>query len=499
LQDKIPEHRASTIYLDSDRQACPGETSENPNCNVSPQNLAYVIYTSGSTGNPKGTLITHHNVVRLFKATEPWFGFSCSDVWTLFHSFAFDFSVWEIFGALLNGGRLVIVPYLVSRSPEAFHRLLVHERVTVLNQTPSAFRQLIQLECASEPLENLSLRMVILGGEALQPRTLEPWFERHGDQHPRLVNMYGITETTVHVTYRPLTSADVDRGCFIGKPITDLKVYILDRNLQRVPVGVAGEICVAGAGVARGYMNRDELTAARFVSDPFDSNSEARLYKSGDLARRLPDGELEYLGRLDHQVKIRGFRVELGEIEAALTRHPDIREAAVLYCEIEGGEKRLVAYLTIRQQSTPPLTGEIRRFLQRTLPDYMLPTTFVALAEFPLTSNGKIDRKSLPAPGSGSLDSTVCFVSPRNTIEKVLVQIWADVLKLEQISIVDNFFELGGHSLSAIQVASRIRATLRVDLPLRTLFEAFTIETLAEAILAVDPTLRSVGPSFDLF
>src|SRR6185295_17184550 len=285
-------------------------------------NAAYVIYTSGSTGRPKGVVVPQANVIRLFQATEPWFGFGPEDVWTLFHSSAFDFSVWEIWGALLHGGRLVVVPWAVSRTPAAFHALLAGERVTVLNQTPTAFAELQRVDAELARGGALSpLRLVIFGGEALVASRLAGWFARHGEKRPRLVNMYGITETTVHVTYRPLSAEDatgrVAQGSIIGAPIPDLGVHVLDAFGRLAPIGVPGELVVGGAGLARGYLGRPELTAERFVPDPFCAGPEpgARLYRSGDLGRFLPTGGLEYLGRIDHQVKIRGFRVEPGEIE----------------------------------------------------------------------------------------------------------------------------------------------------------------------------------------
>ncbi len=299
---------------------------------VTPQNLAYIIYTSGSTGTPKGVPVTHANVCRLFTATDRWFRFTRDDVWTLFHSIAFDFSVWELWGALLYGGRLVVVPYWVARSPQAFHELLCSERVTVLNQTPSAFRQLAAVDAAGDPAL-LGLRLVIFGGEALELQGLRTWLDRHGDANPRLVNMYGITETTVHVTYRPIARADLDlprQASPIGRPIPDLQLYALDANLEPVPPGAIGEAFVGGAGLARGYLGRPALTAERFVPDPWSGRPGSRLYRSGDLVRARPGGELEYVGRSDRQVKIRGFRIELGEIEAALARQPGIREVAVV-------------------------------------------------------------------------------------------------------------------------------------------------------------------------
>ena len=334
------------VVVNLDRDVSPAAPAENPRSEVSAASLAYVIYTSGSTGRPKGTLVSHGNAARLFRATDPWFGFGPSDVWTLFHSPAFDFSVWEIWGALLYGGRLVVVPYLVSRSPSEFRDLLIRERVTVLNQTPSAFRQLAQTMGDTGPGE-LALRWVIFGGEALDVSGLAPWFERYGDRSPCLINMYGITETTVHVTYRPLSREDCrpPARSVVGVPIPDLRGSVVDRWLQPVPDGAPGELLVGGAGLSRGYLGRPGLTAGRFVPDPFGSTPGARLYRSGDLVRRLPGGDLEYLGRIDQQVKIRGFRVELGEVEAALRQHPAVLEAAVLLREDSPGEKSFVAYV----------------------------------------------------------------------------------------------------------------------------------------------------------
>ncbi|WP_370640379.1 amino acid adenylation domain-containing protein, partial [Myxococcus sp. XM-1-1-1] len=356
LEDRIPaQGSAAVIRMDTDADVS-GSAPRPPRCNA-PSDLAYVIYTSGSTGRPKGVMVRHDNVVRLFTATDAWFHFGPEDVWTLFHSYAFDFSVWELWGALLYGGRLVVVPYWVSRSPEAFHRLLADEQVTVLNQTPTAFRQLIHAEqqaAARGPVATLSLRYVIFGGEALDMAALRPWFERHGDEQPMLVNMYGITETTVHVTYRPVRMADVDRpwSSVIGCPIPDLQIYLLDSSGQPVPVGVPGEIHVGGAGVARGYLRRPELTAARFVEDRFGAVRGRKLYRAGDLARRLANGDLEYLGRIDNQVKIRGFRIELGEIESALSTHPSVREAVVMAREDSPGDKRLAAYVVLGDLDT---------------------------------------------------------------------------------------------------------------------------------------------------
>ncbi len=485
LLPDLPEHKAQVICLDTEWEKVAQESKENISAEMTADSLAYIIYTSGSTGKPKGVPVTHYNVIRLFQATHAWYNFDENDVWTLFHSYAFDFSVWELWGALLYGGRLVVVPYLVSRSPDAFYDLLGREQVTVLNQTPSAFRQLIQAEEKAESIRELALRLVIFGGEALELQSLKPWFERHGDRRPQLVNMYGITETTVHVTYRPVTKDDLNRsrGSVIGRAIPDLQIYILDRHRQPVPIGVPGEMYVGGAGVACGYLRRPELSAERFVTDPFNNRPEARLYRTGDLARYLSDGDIEYLGRIDHQVKIRGFRIELGEIEAALNRYPSVRESIVQVREDMPGEKRLVAYF-VPESGKTFTNSELRHFLQLKLPDYMVPAAFVSLDSLPLTPNGKIDRKALRAPEQSRPELAETFVAPRTQVEELLAAIWADVLEIEQVGIDDNFFDLGGHSLLATRLVSRIRDTFQVELPLAALFEASTVATLAERIEA---------------
>lgn len=356
LAERLPPHAAQLVWVDAPLERAGAWSDANPASSVTPDHLAYVIYTSGSTGTPKGVLVNHWNVVRLFAMTWPWFCFDGADVWTLFHSYTFDFSVWEMWGALCYGGRLVIVPYWVAQSPQAFFDLLCQEQVTVLNQTPSAFYQLMGVD--EERIaagRRLALRLLIVGGEALDIASLKPWFQRHGDAHPRLVNMYGITETTVHVTYCPLQAADADvpaQGSLIGQPIPDLQVHILDQALQPVSPGESGELYVGGAGLARGYLNRPELTASRFIADPFSQETGARLYRTGDLGRYRADGALEYLGRTDAQIKIRGFRIEPGEIEAALRQHPAVRDAVVIARQDRPGDQRLVAYVVPSARST---------------------------------------------------------------------------------------------------------------------------------------------------
>ena len=492
------------------------ECSDNPGVVAHPGNLVYVLYTSGSTGVPKGVQVTHGNVTRLLERTQPWFHFGAEDVWTQFHSFAFDFSVWEIFGALCSGGRLVMVPYWVSRTPDAFHALLQKERVTVLNQTPSAFGNLIPLVVAHGSAG--ALRTVIFGGEALDPQRLSDWMDAFGDQVPALVNMYGITETTVHVTYRPIVRADTaTHRSPMGRAIADLGLYVLDGALNRVPVGVVGELYVTGDGLARGYQHRADLTAERFVADPFDA-AGGRMYRTGDLVRWTPDGQLEYVGRADHQVKIRGFRIELGEIEAQLLRQPEVREALVMARPSDGGS-RLVAYVSLKQGLSVGQPGEpveerpmvperpvapaaaeqpaehpaiqtservadtsqdaallLRQRLDEVLPAHMVPAAIVVMDALPLNANGKVARNALPDPAFAASDA---YAAPEGETEEALAQLWQTLLNQPRVGRHDNFFELGGHSLLAVTLVSRIQQTMQVHVEVKDIFLHPTVAELA--------------------
>ena len=471
LPDGVAASGPPILCLDRDAAGWAEEAAENLSGPSHPDQLAYVIYTSGSTGRPKGVMVTQRNVTRLFAAAAPGFGFGPADVWTLFHSYAFDFSVWEMWGALLHGGRLVVVPYWVSRAPESFYELLRRERVTVLNQTPSAFRQLLATEAFATAGRDLALRLVIFGGEALEPHSLIPWFARYGDAHPRLVNMYGITETTVHVTLSDQDRARAEgQGSVIGRPLADLRAYLLDCDLQPVPPGMTGELFIGGAGLARGYHERPDLTAERFVPDPFGGEGE-RLYRTGDLARALPDGSLVYLGRQDQQVKIRGHRIELAEIEAQLTSCVGVRQAVVIP-EEQDGNQRLVAYIAGEAERE-----QVRTALQRSLPDYMIPALILCLETLPLTVNGKIDRGALPKPET---HISARDVVPRTRTEAVLASIWSQILGVEKVGVSDDFFGLGGDLILSIQVVSRARQHGLTITP-RQLFEQRTIAALALA------------------
>ncbi len=491
LQNTLPEHQVDILCLDNWERFAQ-QSIENLKLALNPESLAYVIYTSGSTGKPKGCLITHHNVTRLYKATDSIYQFNDKDVWTLFHSYAFDFSVWELWGALLYGGQLLIVPYWLSRSPSDFHTFLTQHQVTVLNQTPSAFRQLIDADQQTKTRLN-NLRHVIFGGEALEPAMLQAWFEKYAAHTPTLSNMYGITETTVHVTYCYISPDFIYGKSVVGQPLADLSVYVLDANKQVMPIGVAGEMYVAGDGLARGYLNRPDLTAEKFVELELFGKTE-RVYKTGDLARWLPDGNLEYLGRIDHQIKLRGFRIELGEIEAVLTQQESIKDAVVILHE-KDGNKSLAAYLVLANKNAD--IGGLREALKAKLPDYMLPSYFTILDKLPLTPNGKIDRKALPEP---DLINTSTENRPlRNETDHLLANLWSEVLRCEINSRAVNFFELGGHSLLATQLIARIRHNFEIEIPLRQLFDKPVLSDFSDWLIQQQrgTTLPAIIPQTD--
>ncbi len=474
LLASLPESNLRTVLLDA-----PWPPPLAGGVRSTPEDAAYVIYTSGSTGKPKGVEVTHANVTRLLSAARQGFDFDQLDAWSLFHSCAFDFSVWELWGALAYGGRLLVVPYWTSRSPDELLELLARQRVTVLNQTPSAFRQLIRAEQSAAAAPRLALRWVIFGGEALELESLRPWFERHGEERPRLVNMFGITETTVHVTYRRLLAADLDRlagASPIGEPLPDLRLHLLDGYLEPLPIGVVGELYVAGAGIARGYLERPALTAERLVPDPFSGLPGERLYRSGDLARRLTSGDLAYVGRADQQVKIRGFRIELGEIEGALLEHPAVTEAAVL--ALDGGDgSKLAAYVVATAAS-----DDLRAHLLALLPQYMVPEHIQTLSNLPLTANGKLDQRRLPVPRRQAGEPTAAHVPPTDPLARRVAAAWRQVLERQEIGMTDSFFTLGGDSIKAVRLAGLLNEEFDAGFKVRDVFRFQTVGEQTERL-----------------
>ena len=467
------EASVAVISLDGDQDILEEFPEDNPESFVHPHNLAYVIYTSGSTGQPKGVLLEHYNVVRLFETDTPLYDFDSNDVWTMFHSMCFDFSVWEMYGALFYGGRLVIVSKQVARDAALFGQLLLSEGVTVLNQTPAAFYVLQEYLVANAP--TVPVRYVIFGGEALNPVMIKPWKELYPSC--KMVNMYGITETTVHVTYQEIGTAHLQSSSsIIGKAIPTLGLYILDANMHLSPVGVPGELYVSGAGLARGYLNREALTKERFLPNPFSNDADYnRLYKTGDQARWLADGNIEYLGRIDQQVKIRGYRIELGEIENVLLQSGLVKQVVVVAANDSTGSKILAAYIVSETRFD---REQVMAVLKQRLPDYMVPALFITLDKMPLTSNGKVDRKALPDIHAGA-PATREYVAPRNEMEQLLADVWQELLQLPRVGIYDNFFELGGHSLLSMRMVAVLRKRIAVELTVRSIFLYPEIHQLA--------------------
>jgi amino acid adenylation domain-containing protein len=465
LVELLPQHRARVVCLDGDIEKIAAHSSDNLSSSVTPDNLAYIIYTSGSTGKPKGVLLAHSGLCNLATAQIQLFDVQPDSRILQFASFSFDASVSEIFMAIVSGATLVLAKQDSLMPGPALIGLLREEAITTVTLPPSVLAVL-------PPEEFPALQTIIVAGEACPPDLVKRWAKER-----QFFNAYGPTEATVCATVA--LCSDGSQKPPIGRPIANTQIYILDTQNQPVPIGVPGELHIAGAGLARGYLNRPELTEQKFIPSPFSDDKSDRLYKTGDFARYLPNGNIEYLGRIDNQVKVRGFRIELGEIEAALGQHPDVREVAVICREDTPGSKRLVAYVVPAGKRAD--TSSLRSFLKAKLPDYMIPAAFVMLDALPLTPNGKVDRRALPAPEKRS-ELEYPKVAPCTPIEEMLASIWGNILSIDSLGIHDNFFELGGHSLLATQVISRVRDILAVSLPLRSLFEAPTIAEFAERV-----------------
>lgn len=473
ILDSQSSSPARVVSLDSDWNVIAKESTNNPASETGPLNLAYIMFTSGSTGVPKGVSITHRGVVRLVKQSR-YADMNSSEVFLQLSTMTFDASTFEIWGSLLNGAHLVVMPPYAA-SLEELIKVIHENHVTTLWLTAGLFNLMVDHHAA----ELKPLKQLLAGGDVLSPSHVRKFI----DTNPgcKLINGYGPTENTTFTCCYRITEAGAG-PVPIGRPIANSKVYILDAHLQPSPIGTVGELYIGGDGIARDYNNRPDLTAEKFIPNPFSQRQGARLFRSGDLARYLPDGNIEFIGRRDNQIKLRGFRIELGEIEANLIEHESVREAAVIAREDSPGDRRLVAYVVSDKESVPALIGELRQFLQERLPDYMLPSHFMLLDALPLTANGKVDRRALPPPETADTVSERKYVAPRTPLETALETMWCQVLRIEQAGVEDNFFESGGHSLMATQLVSRIREAFRVDVPLRSLFENPSIARLAEVI-----------------
>ena len=473
LQNRLPINQEIVVNLDTDWEIIAQYPADNLPSEVTPENLAYIIYTSGSTGTPKGTEVPHRSFMGFMFGVD-YIQLDENQIWLQNSSFSWDAAALELWTPLLYGGRCVLYPEKIPTA-EKLTQIIQEEKVNTLWLTSALFNLMID----TIPQGLLAIKQLLIGGESLSINHVRRALEILPET--KIINGYGPSECTVFTCCYPIPQqlAENFNSIPIGKPIGDRTIYILDTHLQRVPTGVPGELYVGGASVARGYLNQPKLTSEKFISNPFIAGDT--LYKTGDLVRRLPDGNIEFIGRIDTQVKIRGFRIELAEIEAVLNQHPDIQQVVVIAREDEPGNKLLVAYLVA--QNNVPTPSTLRNFLKSKLPDYMIPAAFVFLENLPLTANGKINRRALPVPDTSQRNLEVDFVLPSTDTEQELADIWTEVLKLKQVGINDNFFELGGHSLLATQVISRLREVFSLDFSLRYLFENPTIAELAQKVI----------------
>ena len=482
LAESLPARHAQIVRLDTDWPAIAAESPSRARSAVTAGHLAYMIYTSGSTGAPKGVLVEHGPLVQHCVECREFYGLTSNDRVLQFASLSFDAAIEQILPPLLSGARVALREAMVW-TPGEFQRKLAELGLTVINLPPAYWRQLAEgWANFVEPISVHQLRLVIIGGDAMTAQTLQLWRQTPLNS-VRLLNAYGPTETVVTATSFEIPACGRGQAPLeripIGRPRGARQIYLLDRWGQPAPVGVAGELHIGGTALARGYHNRRELTAEKFVADPFSDSAGARLYRTGDLARYLADGNIEFLGRVDQQVKIRGFRIELGEIESALSQHAAVRETLVVAREDEAQEKRLVAYV-LAKGKVEPSAGELRGFLREKLPEYMIPSAFVTLDCFPLTPNGKVDRRALPKPDLQS--NPAGFVPPASATEKTLANIWGEVLRIKQVGRHDNFFELGGHSLLVVQVIGEISRVLKVNMTIAEVFLNPTVQQLAKVI-----------------
>src|SRR5229473_2686472 len=474
IRERLPESDARIVELDKEWEQIARESSEDLPSVTAGENAAYVMYTSGSTGRPKGVVINHGSLINVLSSMQGRIGAKEEDRFLFSTTLSFDIAGLELYLPLLTGGRVLVVEGIKTLQKDSGRMIEDLQTTTIVQATPSGWKLLLNTRWASST--ELKMKM-LCGGEALEA-DLASELLKHG---AALWNVYGPTETTIWSSIREVQDEAAGTLVPIGRPIANTQMYVLDLDLHPVPVGVAGELYIGGAGLGRGYLNQPGMTAEKFVANPYSKESGARMYRTGDLGRWRTDGELEFLGRIDEQVKIRGYRIEPGEIEAVLREQGGVREAAVVARE-EEGQKRLVAYVVWEEGDGKPSVGELRKVLQGRLPEYMVPSAFVFLERLPLTANGKLDRRALPAPGGERPEQEREYVGPRTAVEEILCGIWAKVLKLERVGVEDNFFELGGHSLLATQAVSQIRQVFNVELELRRLFESPTVAGLAVAV-----------------